>query len=245
MAGTTLITGSNGGIGLAISRYLLSRGVRSLAFHCRSSNEQIGALLAEYDLDPARHLYRADLCDEGDLASMRTALEGTLGPVTGLVTVAGASSNALSWKLTVTDIQKILNDNLLSTMLTCREFIPGMRAAQKGRIVTISSIVAFSGAAGASHYAATKGAVISFTKSLALELAPKNITANSIALGFFEYGIINHLTPQMQQDVRERTPLKRFGTESDVGSQVEYLLSDQSAFITGQTLHLNGGLYSS
>jgi 3-oxoacyl-[acyl-carrier protein] reductase len=105
--------------------------------------------------------------------------------------------------------------------------------------------VAFTGAAGASHYAATKGAVVSFTRSLALELAPKNITANSIALGFFEYGIISHLSPQMQQEVRERTPLKRFGTATDVGSQVEYLLSDQSAFITGQTIHLNGGLYSS
>jgi NAD(P)-dependent dehydrogenase (short-subunit alcohol dehydrogenase family) len=174
---------------------------------------------------------------------MRQDIEKKLGPVLGLVNVAGSSSNSMSWKTSLSDFKKAIDDNLTSTFLSCREFIPGMRERGAGRIINIASIVACTGAAGAAHYAAAKGGVISFTKSISLELAPKNITANAIALGFFEYGIISHLTPEMQTDVKSRIPLKRFGNAQDIGSYIHFLLSEGAAFTTGQTIHINGGLY--
>jgi 3-oxoacyl-[acyl-carrier protein] reductase len=243
MAGISLITGSNGGIGLAVSEHLLSRGERNLAFHYRTSNAHITQCLARFGLDPSKHLFKADLCNEEELNSMRRNIESKLGRVLGLVNVAGASSNSMSWKTSLSDFKKVIDDNLTSTFLSCREFIPGMREAGSGRIINISSIVAFTGTAGAAHYAAAKGGIISFTKSLSLELAPKNITANALALGFFEYGIISHLTPEMQSDVKSRIPLKRFGNAQDIGSYIHFLLSESAGFTTGQTIHINGGLY--
>lgn len=243
MSRISLITGSNGGIGLAVSEHLLSRGERNLAFHYRTSNSRIKECLERFDLDPRKHLFKADLCNEEELGSMRRDIESKLGPVLGLVNIAGSSSNSMSWKTSLNDFKKTIDDNLTSTFLSCREFIPGMREAASGRIINISSIVACTGTAGAAHYAAAKGGIISFTKSLSLELAPKNITANAIALGFFEYGIISHLTPEMQSDVKSRIPLKRFGNGQDIGSYIHFLLSDGAGFTTGQTIHINGGLY--
>jgi 3-oxoacyl-[acyl-carrier protein] reductase len=243
MSGVVLITGSNGGIGSAVAEYLLAKGERNLAFHYRSDAQQIKALICRYDLDPEKYLFKADLCNEEELGSLRQRIEERFGTVWGLVNVAGASSNAMSWKMTVSDFRKIIDDNLTATFLSCREFIPGMRSDNSGRIINFSSIVASTGVAGASHYCAAKGGIESFTKAISLELAPKNITANTIALGFFEYGLIHHLSQEVQREVRERIPLKRFGVAADIGSYIGFLLSPESTFTTGQVLHVNGGQY--
>ncbi|MEN9846132.1 MAG: hypothetical protein RIS36_1279 [Pseudomonadota bacterium] len=243
MKHTTLITGSNGGIGLVVAEHLLAQGCRSLAFQYRSSSDKITDCLKRFDLDPEKHLFKADLSSESDVSSLRSSIESALGPIWGLVNIAGGSSNSLSWKTSLTDFRKIMDDNLTSTFLTCREFIPGMRTLDSGRIINISSVVAFTGAPGAAHYCAAKGAVTSYTKALSLELAPKNITANTIALGYFQYGLINQVNEQLQADIKERIPLKRFGLGSEVGGLIRFLLSDESAFTTGQVMHLNGGLY--
>lgn len=243
MKHTTLITGSNGGIGLVVAEHLLAQGFRSLAFQYRSSSDKITECLRRFDLDPEKHLFKADLSLESEVSSLRCSIEAALGPIWGLVNIAGGSSNSLSWKTSLADFRKVMDDNLTSTFLTCREFIPGMRNLESGRIINISSVVAFTGAPGAAHYCAAKGAVTSYTKALSLELAPKNITANTIALGYFQYGLINEVNEQLQAEIKARIPLKRFGLGSEVGGLIRFLLSDESAFSTGQVMHLNGGLY--
>lgn len=238
-----LVTGSNGGIGSAVADYLLAAGKRNIAFHYRSNCNQIREILRGYDLEPEKHLFQADLSNESDVRSLRLRIEASLGQVWGLVNIAGASSNVMAWKMTLSEFVRIINDNLTSTFICCREFIPGMRDISSGRIINFSSIVASTGVAGASHYCAAKGGIESFTKALSLELAPKNITANTIALGFFEYGLINHLNQEFQMEVKQRIPLKRFGKASDIGSYISYLLMRESGFITGQVVHINGGQF--
>lgn len=243
MTQVTLLTGSNGGIGLAVAEHLLERGHRALAFHYRSSSDRISDCLKRFDLDPKRHLFKADLSNESDVAQLRTSVEQSLGAVWGLVNIAGGSSNSMSWKTSLADFRKVLDDNLTSTFLACREFIPSMRQAGSGRIINVSSVVASTGAVGASHYCAAKGAINSYTKALSLELASKNITANALALGYFQYGLINQVNEQLQAEIKERIPMKRFGTGTDVGGYIRFLLSDESAFTTGQVIHINGGQF--
>ena len=243
MSQITLITGSNGGIGLVVAEYLLAQGMRSLAFQYRSASDKIVDCLRRYDLDPNKHLFRADLCSESDVTTLRTSINTNLGTVWGLVNIAGGSSNSMSWKTSLNDFRKVLDDNLTSTFLSCREFIPGMRSTGSGRIINISSVVASTGISGAAHYCAAKGAVTSYTKALSLELAPKNITANTIALGYFQYGLINQVNEQLQAEIRERIPLKRFGSGSEVGGLIRFLLSDESSYTTGQVIHINGGQF--
>ena len=243
MSEVVLITGSNGGIGAAVAEYLLAKGERNLAFHYRSNSDKIEALARRYDLDPGKHLFQAELCSEDGLTELRQSIEGKLGTVWGLVNIAGASSNAMSWKMSLSDFRKVIDDNLTATFLSCREFIPGMRSGNSGRIINFSSIVASTGVAGAAHYCAAKGGIESFTKAISLELAPKNITANTIALGFFKYGLINHLSQEIQMEVKEKIPLKRLGAAVDIGSYIGFLLNPESSFTTGQVLHVNGGQY--
>ena len=165
------------------------------------------------------------------------------GAIWGLVHFAGSTSNGMSWKLSLEEFNRVIHANLTSTFLTCREFIPGMREANGGRIITISSIVAFSGIAGAAHYSASKAGVVGLTKSLALELASKKITVNALALGYFNHGMIHTVPENLRAQIRTRIPTDRFGEADEIGGMLKYLLSADGAFLTGQTLHINGGQY--
>jgi 3-oxoacyl-[acyl-carrier protein] reductase len=118
-----------------------------------------------------------------------------------------------------------------------------MRAQAYGKIINFSSIVAFTGIIGSAHYSASKAGIVGLSKSLSLELANKNINVNTIALGYFDRGLINDVPENIQNEIKEKTPLKRFGTADEVSSLVNYLLSNNSNFTTGQVFHLNGGLY--
>lgn len=243
LPGPILITGSNGGIGCELADYLLNQGVRNIALNYHSSCDNITKLLTKYDCDPSRHLFQAELSDETQVAAMRQQIEKRFGDVWGLLNIAGGSTNAMSWKMSVSEFKKIIDNNLTSTFLCCREFIPGMRKLEDGRIINFSSIVANTGIAGASHYCAAKAGVMGLTKSLALELAPKNITVNALVLGYFNYGLIHHLTPQLQAEVKDRIPLKRFGNSNEIGGLMKYLLSVDGKYTTGQGIHINGGQF--
>ena len=118
-----------------------------------------------------------------------------------------------------------------------------MRENKFGRIVNFSSIVGFTGMAGASHYASAKAGLIGLTKSLALELAPKGITVNAIALGYFNAGLIEDVSTDLQNEIKKKIPMGRFGEKQDIGPAIEYLISPESQFYTGQVMHLNGGQY--
>jgi 3-oxoacyl-[acyl-carrier protein] reductase len=241
--GTILITGSNGGIGCELADYLLTLGVRDIALHYHSVSDRIKECLLKHDCDPAKHLFNGSLTSEADVQSLRHGIEQRFGEVWGLLNVAGGSTNAMSWKMSAAEFHKVIDDNLTSTFLCCREFIPGMRKREAGRIINFTSIVASTGAIGAAHYSAAKAGISGWTKSLALELASKRITANALALGYFNYGLINQLTPELQAQVKEKIPLKRFGEGREIGGFVKFLLSDEGQYTTGQTLHINGGQY--
>lgn len=238
-----LITGSNGGIGSEIAHFLLSKGHRHLACHYRGDKTKIETILKKFDVNPDKHCFQANLEEENSVDSLRKNIEAQLGKISVLLNVAGASTNAMSWKLSLSDFQKIIGSNLTSTFLCSREFIPSMREQKWGRIINFSSIVGQTGVVGASHYCAAKAGIVGFTKAMSLELANKNITANSIALGYFNTGLIRDVPEEMQKDIISKIPLSRLGTEKDIGSLVQYLISPEADFITGQTLHLNGGQF--
>lgn len=238
-----LITGANGGIGQYILRYLLIHGERDVLCHYRQGHEHVCSTLEEFGLDPSSHAYMADLTDEASVQAMANRMMDEHGFVSRIVNVAGSSSNGMSWKLTKQDFMQALENNLLSSFLCSKAFIPAMRENRFGRIVNFSSVVGFTGIAGASHYAAAKAGLVGFTKSLALELAGRGITANAIALGYFDTGLIKSVSEPLQVEIRSRIPVGRFGNLQDVGSAVNYLISAESCFMTGQVVHLNGGQY--
>lgn len=241
--GVTLVTGANGGIGQHIVHHLLSKGFRTVFCHYRSDNDRLRNTLEEAGLDPRRHSFKADLNDESSIEEMAEFIRSEFGGVRHLINVAGSSSNAMSWKMTKDDFTQVLNDSLVTTFLCCKAFVPYMREQKYGRIVNFSSIVGATGVAGAAHYAAAKAGLVGFTKSLALELASRSITANALALGYFDTGLIDSVPAEMQVEILKKIPLGRFGAQSDIGAAVQYLISDDAQFLTGQVIHLNGGQY--
>jgi 3-oxoacyl-[acyl-carrier protein] reductase len=238
-----LITGSNGGIGSGVTKYLLKNGIRNLACHYKSDSSSIVQVLKEFDLDPSKHTYQADLTNEEQIIEMRDKINDHQGPVSSVINIAGSSNNSMSWKLSKEDFLGAINNNLLTTFLTCKTFIPSMRELKFGRIINISSIVGFTGVAGASHYCAAKAGIVGFSKSISHELVNKNITVNTLALGYFNTGIINEVPEKIQEIIKSNIPAKRFGEVNEVASMIKFLLSDDASYITGQVHHINGGLY--
>lgn len=239
----TLVTGTNGGVGYEVVSHLLAAGERNLVCQYRSGKDRIEQLLTQYDLDPTTHLFQADLTSESEVKSMQAAIKTKLGAVSHVVNIAGASTNGMSWKLSFEDFQKVIADNLFSTFLVCKTFIPDMREAKYGKIVNTSSVVAFSGVAGASHYCAAKAAIVGYSKAISLELAGSSVSVNTLALGYMQFGLIDEVSSDLQEKIKAQIPMKRFGSGNEVGALVQYLLSDHANYITGQVLHLNGGLY--
>jgi 3-oxoacyl-[acyl-carrier protein] reductase len=239
-----LITGASGGVGQALTALLLEAGWTNIVCQYRTRPEAIAELLSRYGLDPRERLLCADLTDEAQAAELHRRIRSAFGAVYGLVTLAGGSSNSVSWKLSPDEFRRILDVNLISTFLTCREFIPEMREQARGRIINISSVVAYTGAAGTAHYAAAKAAVIGFSKSLALELAPKQIPVSVIALGYFQYGLINTIPQEHQDRIKAGIPARRFGDAAELAGLVSFLLNESGAYSGGQVYHLNGGLYT-
>lgn len=235
-----LITGANGGIGSELVTYLLAHGYENIV--CQYHNES-NALKTIFGDKFNKHCYRADLTKEAEVVGLHQMILGFFGHVWGLINLAGTSTNSMSWKTSLDEFTHVINANLLTTFLTCREFIPEMRKQEQGRIINTSSVVAYTGAVGAAHYCAAKAGILGLTKALALELANKNITVNVMALGYFDRGLIEHVSPELQCEIKLKTPLKRFGRVDEIGGLINYLLSEEGAFMTGQVHHINGGIY--
>jgi 3-oxoacyl-[acyl-carrier protein] reductase len=240
---TVLLTGASGGIGLALVDHLLANGLGNLVCQYRTSSETLFETVRRHGLDPEHHCFQADLSDEREVQALGDAIEERHGAIWGLVNLAGSTSNGVSWKLSLEDFQKVLGDSLVSTFLTCRRFIPAMRQARGGRIVNVSSVVAFAGVAGASHYGAAKAGVVGYTKSAARELANRGVTANVLALGYYDYGMMYTIPEELREQIRASIPVGRLGSAAEIGGMLRFLLSDGGAYTTGQILHVNGGLY--
>jgi 3-oxoacyl-[acyl-carrier protein] reductase len=241
--GPVLLTGANGGVGLALADHLLANGVENLICQYRSNGESLFEMVRSHGINPDLTCVRADLSDEAQVHSLGDTIEERYGSIWGLVNLAGSTSNGVSWKLSLEDFQTVLSDSVITTFLTCRRFIPTMREARGGRIVNVSSVVAFTGVAGASHYGAAKAGVVGYTKSIARELASRGVTANVLALGYYDYGMMYTIPDDVREEIRASIPVGRLGTAAEIGGMLSFLLSDEGAYTTGQTLHVNGGLY--
>jgi len=241
--GYILVTGAGSGIGLSIVETLLSSGIKKIICQYRKRNTELFELFYKYNMDPINYTLQAELTNEEDVAKIRQFGNQKFDNIYGLLNVAGASTNGMSWKLSKENFMDIISFNLLSTFLCTKEFTSDMRTRSMGRIINFSSIVAFTGTIGSAHYCAAKAGIVGFSKAIALELANKNITVNTVALGYFNRGLINDVPETMKEDIKDKTPMKRLGEAEEVGSLIKYLLSADTAFITGQVLHINGGLY--
>jgi len=240
---TIVLTGAGGGIGVALTDYLLGRGITRLALQYRSKSEELFETVRRHGLNPEDHCFQADLTNENDACALGKGVKDAFGTVWGLVNLAGSTSNGMVWKLSLDEFQRVLDNNLTATFLACREFVPKMREAEGGRIINVSSVVAFSGVAGASHYCAAKAGVVGFTKAIARELVARNITVNVLGLGYFDYGMLYTVPEDLREGIRAQIPSDRFGSAAEMGSMVLHLLDADSAYTTGQVLHINGGMY--
>lgn len=236
-----LVTGADGGIGSALVDYLMTNGYKNVICQYRNKYDTLYKIFARHDRDFDRYCIRAELTDESQVNALHDAVFKHFNIIWGLINVAGASSNGMSWKMQTSEFTRVLNENLLTTFMMCRAFSPDMRNQSGGRIINTSSVVAFTGGVGCSHYCAAKAAIIGYSKSLSLELASKNITVNTLGLGYFDCGLINQIPDNIRDDIKAKTPVKRFGDAHEIGGLVDYLLSDSGGFTTGQVHHINGG----
>jgi 3-oxoacyl-[acyl-carrier protein] reductase len=233
-----LVTGASGGIGGAIARALHAQGAAVGLSGTRA--DALRALAAE--MKERAHALPADLSDPASADSLIKAADETLGGVDILVNNAGLTRDGLAVRMKDEDWQKVLDVNLTAAFRLSRAALRGMMKRRWGRIVSISSIVGATGNAGQANYAASKAGLIGMSKALAKEVASRGITVNCVAPGFVVTAMTDSLAEEQRQRLAENIPVARLGTPADVAAAVVYLASEEAAYVTGQTLHVNGGL---
>lgn len=238
-----LITGAGGGLGCALVNDLLSIDEFSIVCQYRSNSLELKNVFEKHDISFDSRCFYAELTDDLSVNMLKHNVNTVFSnQLYAIINLAGGSTNCMSWKMTSKEFKQIVDTNLLSAFNVCNAFTPNLRNQYYGRIINISSVVANIGTIGAVHYCAAKAGIEGLTKSLALELANKNITVNALELGYFNHGLIHQLSDELKNTIKEKTPLKRFGTNSEFTGIVKFLLSDESSFITGQVIGVNGGI---
>jgi 3-oxoacyl-[acyl-carrier protein] reductase len=236
-----LVTGASRGIGKAIALEMAREGADIVVNYASSeekANEVARSIVA---LGRQALVVRADVSRADQVDAMRKLVLESFGGVDVLVNNAGIHHHLKSWEIDETEWRRVLDVNLNGVFLCSRAFSHEMRAKKWGRILNISSIIAFIGTDHEAHYGASKAAVVGLTKSLALELAPYNITVNAIAPGLIDTDMTAGATPEEKKRAVELIPLGRIGQPTDIAYAAVFLASDRASFITGQTLNVNGG----
>ena len=234
-----LVTGASGGIGEQIARSLHSQGATVVLHGTRKG--KLDALRAE--LAERAIVVLADLYNRNEVNSlMEMAKEAAGEPVNVLVNNAGITRDGLLMRMKDGDWDDILEINLTASMMLCRAAIRDMIKARSGRIISVSSIVGVTGNPGQANYAASKAGIIGFSKSLAAEVASRGITVNVVAPGFIETPMTEVLNSEQKAGLLNKVPLGRLGTPDDIAASVVYFASDEAAYITGATMHVNGGM---
>ena len=164
------------------------------------------------------------------------------GQIDVLVNNAGITKDMLLMRMKKEDFEQVIDTNLVGTFNVTKNVVPYMMKARSGRIINISSVVGISGNAGQTNYSASKAGIIGFTKSLAKEIASRNILVNAVAPGFIETNMTDVLKDDVKQEIAKNIPLKRMGTTQDVANVVKFLASDDSSYITGQVINVDGGM---
>jgi 3-oxoacyl-[acyl-carrier protein] reductase len=237
-----LVTGGSRGIGQAISLELARAGA-FVAFTYRASGE--GARETLKRIEEAGGRGQPFECDVADLAAVENVINGIVHGQQRLDVVvnnAGVTRDQLILRMKPEDFDAVIATNLRGTWNVCKAALRPLLRARGGRIINLSSVVAEMGNPGQSNYAASKGGVEALTRSLAREVGSRGITVNAVAPGFIETDMTRGLAADVQKALLERIPLGRFGAVEDVAAAVRFLASDAAAYITGQVIHVNGGL---
>ncbi|MCO5159727.1 MAG: 3-oxoacyl-[acyl-carrier-protein] reductase [Mesorhizobium sp.] len=233
-----LVTGATGGLGEAIARTLHAQGA-TVGIH-GTRRERLDALAAE--LGERVMIFPADLGDREAVRQLGQTAEAELGGVDILVNNAGITRDGLFVRMSDEDWDKVLEVNLGSAFRLTRELTHPMMRRRYGRIINITSVVGVTGNPGQANYCASKAGMIGFTKSLAQEIASRNVTVNCVAPGFIESAMTGKLNDKQKEAILGAVPMRRMGVGADIANAVLYLASAEAAYVTGQTLHVNGGM---
>ena len=235
---SALVTGASGGIGAAIAHALHDAG--AVVGLSGTRVEPLEALAAE--LGARAHVLPCDLGDKDAVEALPKAAQAAMGGLDILVNNAGITRDQLFMRMSDDDWSQVLDVNLTSAMRLCRGVVRPMMKARWGRIVNIGSIVGTTGNPGQVNYAAAKAGLSGMTKSIAQEVATRGITVNMVSPGFIATPMTDKLTEDQKADLAARIPVARMGTPAEIAAAVLYLASPEAGYVTGATLHVNGGM---
>ena len=233
-----LITGATGGIGKSIARKMREKGAKLILSGTRQ--DVLNNIVSEFGNEPKGIV--TDLNDKDDIISLADEAEKCFGQIDVLINNAGITADNLFMRMKDEDWEKVININLTAAMRLTRQVIRGMIKKRFGRVIFISSVVGYTGNAGQTNYSASKSALVGLTKSLALEVASRGITCNLIAPGFISTPMTDKLSDDQKYNIVKNIPVNRLGMPDDISNACVYLASDEASFITGSTLHINGGM---
>ncbi len=240
-----IITGASRGIGRGIALEMAKRGAVVVGLYARNQEMAENTLGEIEEKGGVARFYRCDVRDPVIVNEVAGKVLDEFGEVDILVNNAGVHQHLKSWELSLEDWKEVLDINLTGMFIVSRAFIPKMMEQRSGKIVNISSCVAYTGTDHEVHYAASKSGVVGLTKSLALELALHNINVNAIAPGYIETDMVVFDSEEQRGRTIETIPKRRLGQPEDIARAVAFLCSDDADYITGEVLHVNGGLLMS
>jgi 3-oxoacyl-[acyl-carrier protein] reductase len=233
-----LVTGASGGIGGAIAAALSAQGAEVALSGTRK--ERLEAVAGE--ISGKSHILPCDLSDKEAVKNLAKQAEEAMGGLDIIINNAGITKDNLAMRMSDEDWQDVLDINLTSSFLLVRGALRGMMKRKSGRIINITSIVGVMGNPGQANYAASKGGMIGMSKSLAAEVASRGITINCIAPGFIATAMTDKLTDDQKNAMTDRIPAGAMGEAADIANAAVFLASDEASYITGQTIHVNGGM---
>ncbi len=233
-----LVTGASGGIGEAIARALHAQGA-IVGLH-GTRVEKLEAMVA--DLGERAHAFPADMSDAASIKQLAAKAEADLGGIDILVNNAGITKDGLFVRMSDEDWSAVIDVNLTGVFRLTRDVAYPMMRRKGGRIINITSIVGVTGNPGQGNYCASKAGMIGMSKSLAAEIASRGVTVNCIAPGFIATPMTDALNDKQRDAILGNVPARRLGTPDEIASAVVYLASDEASYVTGQTIHVNGGM---
>lgn len=237
-----LITGATRGIGKQIAITLAKQGY-NIALNYRKENEELENTKKEIEEIGVQVLaVKGDVANFENCENFVKQVIERFGQIDVLVNNAGITKDMLLMRMKKEDFEQVIDTNLVGTFNVTKNVVPYMMKARSGRIINISSVVGISGNAGQTNYSASKAGIIGFTKSLAKEIASRNILVNAVAPGFIGTNMTDVLKDDVKQEIAKNIPLKRMGTTQDVANVVKFLASDDSSYITGQVINVDGGM---
>lgn len=240
---TAFITGAARGIGKEIAIKLAKEGY-DVAINYRKMNDELEQLKAqiEQECNVKCVLVQGDVSKFEDAEKMVKEAAQALGKIDVLVNNAGITKDGLLMRMAKEDFESVIDINLVGTFNVTRNVIPLMIKQKSGRVINISSVVGVAGNAGQTNYSASKAGIIGFTKSLAREVASRNILVNAVAPGFIATDMTSVLNDAQKENISTQIPLKRMGTAEDVANLVKFLASEEASYITGQVINVDGGM---